>query len=311
MNILNAKCMDMYLRKDKLKLSIAFLLVLLIVLSPNVFSDSSPASLAKTYYQKAYQIDQQYPDGPELEMLEKSIDDLKKAVELDTELLDAYLLLGRFYNQKAVIWEKDRSKKAVLENLTVQQYRKAAQLAPNNPEVAMQLLVFLENETEAQRLLESVLQSHPNFAPGHLGYANSLKYKGEINHAIAEYQKYISLQLENNEYVRTSVYITLWELFTAQDRKDEAVELLNQYIESDRVHVVASTLSQRVDLSQYTESKYRDFIDKVGKIINHKDKKNIVEAYRLLEEGRLAMAMEKFNKQISVNPYATRHYREF
>ncbi|MCP4489946.1 MAG: hypothetical protein GY820_21895, partial [Gammaproteobacteria bacterium] len=47
------------------------------------------------------------------------------------------------------------------------------------------------------------------------------------------------------------------------------------------------------------------------KIINHKDKKNIVEAYRLLEEGRLAMAMEKFNKQISVNPYATRHYREF
>ncbi|MCP4490077.1 MAG: hypothetical protein GY820_22590, partial [Gammaproteobacteria bacterium] len=251
------------------------------------------------------------PDGLEPNEINYVINELKKTIQMDSSLKKAYVLLARTYNQKSDLFEWDSPERKFWEGEAVKMYKKAIDLDPTDPMIQYRLAVQLGgNSPEQVAIVKRIVTEFPEFAPAHKSYAKYLEGRGEIGLAIDEYYKYIDIVSNGEGQIGKEMYIRMWKLLTVEGRKTEAIDLLTRNFNYERIHIVASTLS-RIDYSSYTEDEYSEFVAKANKIINHKDKKNIVEAYRLLEEGRLAMAMEKFNKQISVNPYATRHYREF
>ncbi len=288
---------------------VIFILIFICFLNLSENEAYSKNSTAVVHFENAKELLLSGSEGMGQEVLD-AIKELKTAIKMDPNFASAHELLGDAYLKMGLSFQRNSKERKESFELTEEHYRKAVALDPDNPDYLYELAQFLEDQTEVFEILKTIISSSPDFAPARKSYARRLENRGEIELAIGEYQKYLDLVAKSGGYASENAYFRLWGLLINQNRHEEAIGALSQYIDVERKHIVAEKL-RRLDFSSLSVEQYSHFLEKVNKIKNFENRVNIDEAYKLLGANNLQEAMEKFLEQINVNPYAANHYREF
>lgn len=246
--------------------------------------------------------------GPEVN---SAIAELEQALQIAPEYVDAILLLGDAYRKKAFSFNWDSSDRKKWRNSAEKHYRNVIQLQPDNPKGYLRLTLELDEKgAEIVETYKKIVLLEPDNSDVHASYGKLLESQGKTNEAIVEYQRHIEINTAKKSYVNEGIYFRAFNLLSSKNRKDEAVDIINTYIDSDQKHIVAAQL-KRIDLSSYEDGKYADFISNIKGIKNFNNKKLLDTALKLLEAGKLKEAMERFWQHIETNPYAVNYYIEF
>lgn len=264
----------------------------------------------QAYYEKGKELLYSGSEKGGAEVLE-AIDALEKAILADPNYVDAYLLLGDAYRKRIFSLDFGSPEREKWRKKAEEQYRKAIELEPANPEAYNKLTYVVDFKgSEILELYNKIVRLSPDHPNVHLSYGQILESKGEIDQAISEYLLHININLRNKTYISESEFFRVSNLLVRQGRLDEAVGILNAYIDNSGKRIAANQL-EGLDLSPFSGGKYNDFMAKVEKVKNYHDRSHFDNAIRLLEEGKLDEAMQEYWLQIEINPYAYAFYQEF
>jgi len=224
------------------------------------------------------QIDRQFED---------SLENLKKAVDLDPNLVDAHIQLGRTY---AMIGELKEGESA---------FRKAVEIDPASVDGYFYLgnmCLINGSIDEAQMNYEKALTLDPSLKKALAGIAKIYLLKGDGKEAMRVFQKIQKLDPEN-----PSVQVGLARSLYLQNKKNDAVKLLKKALWSGSTNEIIYLLA----LAHMDQGRWSDALEEFSKLEKkikkfpgiHKSK-----ALIHLANGREYQAEEELAKELKINP---------
>ncbi|MCI0718851.1 MAG: tetratricopeptide repeat protein, partial [Acidobacteria bacterium] len=236
-------------------------------------------------------------DGYDQEICEEAIERLEKAIEIDSKLADAYLLLATAYWNTGLEQKSD----AIL--------RKLIAVDPQNADAYYKLSQFTEDEKERKRLLAKAIELDPKHPEAHGALGLLLLREGEVDDAIREYRTHMevtpfrTIEVDGNQHM----YFAL--LLQEAGRLEEAVEIYEK--------VLSLTQGQRrfqrchlfiaLDLKPFAA--FDEFIRKVQALrpyctnLEHRNR-----AVQLERQGKTEEAVREWELQIKENPHPEEAY---
>jgi len=119
--------------------------------------------------------------------------------------------------------------------------------------IKAQTLLLLGNSKAAKRVLISLVTKYPDSYLGHKNLAEVYEKEGGMRKAIDEYVKVIDIRKQDyNSYYKVA------DLLNNLDKKDEAVQMLNNLIQKKPEHIAATKLLGEILIEQekYKEAAY-------------------------------------------------------
>jgi tetratricopeptide (TPR) repeat protein len=238
------------------------------------------------------------------ELADEAVRELDMSIQMHPEYTAAYKLQITLYEDIVLADERNPSRineiKAIIEQRTL----RLAELDPGNPKHAMELYrLKSRSDPERESIIKNIIASYPGYAPAYRHYAQDLSYKGEAQEAIETYQKYLRLQYEQGETPHRDSIRELWKLLTEEQRKDEAIKMLDRYIDSGASPHAMVQVVEWLDFSDYPKSQYPELHDKIRRVKNYASYSDLEQAQQFLKNGQLTEAMESYRRQIEVNPH--------
>jgi tetratricopeptide (TPR) repeat protein len=268
---------------------------MLLFFSFNALSATGTDADTNVHYQRADEIRQKLryllaeSDGitPQMkELVDEAIRELDKSIQLYPEYVEAYKLQIILYEDMVLRGERDPSRINEVKAIVEQRTLKLAELEPDNPQQQMKLYrLKSRSDPERETIIKTIIESYPDYAPAYRHYARDLNYQGEKQEATKLYQTYVRLQYEQGEVPHPDAIRDLWKLLTGQQRKDEAVDMINRYIDSEKSRTTLVEVIKSLDISEYSDSQYPGFHDKVRQVKNYENYSDLQQANRFLENG--------------------------
>ncbi|MCP4494956.1 MAG: hypothetical protein GY820_47795 [Gammaproteobacteria bacterium] len=267
---------------------------------------------ARAHYEKGKELLYSGDEGMGPHIYE-AITAFEKAIQIDPDLVNAYLLLSDAYRKTLIPLEYQSAEWKEVLRKSKNLIRKAVKIAPENTKVLDKYLMLVKDRAEIIKIYQKMIELEPDHAYAHATYAYQLYLLGNKNKAIKEYLTHVRINdKDKNGFIHSEYIGKLWGLLTEQDRKDEAVELMKRFLLGPYPPaVVSTTLRNTIDTSTYTEDKYQSIIKKVNQFQSYGNDKYYQQAQGFLDMDQLTEAMETFSQHIEVNPYNTRYYIEF
>jgi tetratricopeptide (TPR) repeat protein len=289
------------------------MLLALIVLQFSMINFGYAAnSDAQVYYEKGKDLLYSVAEGTGPEVLE-AITAFEAAIRLDPDLVDAYLLLSDAYGKTLISLEYQSAEWKEVKKKSDDLIRKAVEIAPENTKALIYYSSLVRDRAEYLSIYQKIVELEPDHPEAHASYAHILNLMGKKDEAIKEYLIHIKLNDKKNDGFIHREYIgTLWDLLTERNRKAEAIELMQRFLEgSYPPAAIANTLKNEIDTSAYTESEYQDVVRRVNQFKNYGDDRYYRQAREALDAGQLDEAMKFFAQHIDINPFNARYYHEF
>ena len=197
------------------------------LLGEKVQSDAAPASQNLAAYNAVLQSDFYYQQLTP-ESTKRAIEFLEEAVRLDPNYAVAYAKLSQAWRQYGASYAAAEGSKAYGEAQRAGE--KAANLAPNLPEVRM-ALGFLAITPDfdfpaAEKEFRRVLESSPNHAPAKNFLGTALSAQGRLNEAERTFREAISL-----DPLRTVAWYNMGRVLVGLGRYKEAEEAFRKGLE--------------------------------------------------------------------------------
>ena len=225
-------------------------------------------------------------------------------------MVEAHVLLSDAYWEKSFQFKWDSPEVELWRGKAAESNEQAIRLSPRDPSLHYARLRGL-NGPEYLEILEEILTQFPDYPPARRSYASYLKRDNKPERAISEYYRYFDLVAAAEGEVHERDYAQLWSLLTHQGRKDEAITLLNSFMDSKPPQTVAHTINAFFDIDSYTEAEYRETIRKATGYKNYDSDTIYRQARGILNTGQLNAAMNVFSEHIEVNPFNTHYYLQF
>jgi tetratricopeptide (TPR) repeat protein len=150
---------------------------------------SAPQETAAEYYKLAYPLFQEYclSEGFEEKGCDKAIEQLEKAIELNPELVDAYLALALAYWNKSFVGGLTQEERAGLRQKAAPLCQKVIAMDPENTEAHYWLASYIGDREERVQLLERVVELDPQHPEAHRKLARVYLDDKRFDEAVEQY----------------------------------------------------------------------------------------------------------------------------
>jgi len=159
----------------------------------------------------------------EQQMWDKAIEKLEKAAKLDPSYAELWFELAVAYEEVKQIGR------------AIDSYQKALEIEPDNIRILNNLGNIyrkIEDFSKAEQCYDKIFEINPNSLIGWFSYAETLKWKGELEGAIEGAKKTIDLAEEQqNAYFLASGHYNLACYLALKDQKETAKEHLGKALE--------------------------------------------------------------------------------
>ncbi|MHC9543739.1 MAG: tetratricopeptide repeat protein [Vulcanimicrobiota bacterium] len=249
----------------------------------------------KEYFNKCISVSRKSPWGyyglglslQAEKQFEDSLENLQKAVDIDPNMVDAHIQLGRTYAMLGKLKEGES------------EFRKAVEIDPASADGYFYLgnMCLINGSIgEAQMDYEKVLTLDPSSKKALAGMAKIHLLKGDGKEAMRVFQKIQKLNPDDSV-----VQVGLARSLYLQDKKNDAVKLLKKALWSGSTNEIHYLLA----LAYMDQGRWSDALEEFSKLErNIKNFPGIHKAKALihLANGRESQAEEELAKEVKINP---------
>jgi tetratricopeptide (TPR) repeat protein len=238
-------------------------------------------------------------DGFHLPSCNRAIENLRRAIELDPLLFDAYLPLASAYWNKS-FFVKPEEEVETLQQRSIDLLRQLIEIDPTRAEAYYNLSYRVSDSKERIDLLRKAVELKSEHPEAHRNLAWVLLDQEEVDEAIEQYKTHLQVTVRGvgNDNVAFAQSIA------QAGRLKEAVGILDRTLALARndSRSFACMLFQSLDLNPYTT--FVEFVNTVQKLrpyctsLEHRNR-----AAELMNREKIDEAIREWELQLEENPY--------